>query len=54
MLVDAQKLISDDQPWVFFEHFKWFMPISKDLTGYTLSPLWYWDAFGRDLRPADA
>jgi peptide/nickel transport system substrate-binding protein len=54
MLVDAQKLISEDQPWIFFEHFKWFMPISKDLTGYTLSALWYWDAFGRDLRPADA
>ncbi|MGI9255034.1 MAG: ABC transporter substrate-binding protein [Thermomicrobiales bacterium] len=52
MLIDAQKLISDDQPWIFFEHFKWFMPMSKDLTGYTLSALWYWDCFSRDLKPA--
>lgn len=54
MLIDAQKLISDDQPWIFFEHFKWFMPMNKDLTGYTLSALWYWDCFGRDLKPAGA
>lgn len=54
MLIDAQKLISADQPWIFLEHFKWFMPMSADLSGYTLSPLWYWDAFGRDLAPASA
>ena len=54
MLKDAQKLISDDQPAIFLEHFKWFMPMSDRLAGYTLSPLWYWDAIGRDLVPATA
>ena len=42
-----QRLISDDQPAIFLEHFKWFLPMSTTLTGYTLSPLWYWDSFGR-------
>jgi peptide/nickel transport system substrate-binding protein len=54
LLTDVQKLISDDQPAIFLEHFKWFMPLSTRLTGYTLSALWYWDAIGRDLKPASA
>jgi peptide/nickel transport system substrate-binding protein len=54
MLKQVQKLISDDQPAIFLEHFKWFLPMSTTLTGYTLSPLWYWDSFGRDLVPAEA
>jgi peptide/nickel transport system substrate-binding protein len=54
MLREVQKLISEDQPAIFLEHFKWFLPMSTTLTGYTLSPLWYWDSFGRDLVPADA
>jgi peptide/nickel transport system substrate-binding protein len=54
MLKDAQKLISDDQPAIFLEHFKWFLPMNSRLAGYTLSPLWYWDSIGRDLVPANA
>lgn len=54
MLKEAQRLISADQPAIFFEHFKWFLPTTSNLTGYTLQPLWYWDSFGRDLVPATA
>jgi peptide/nickel transport system substrate-binding protein len=54
LLTEAQKLISEDQPAIFLEHFKWFLPMSATLTGYTLSPLWYWDSFGRDLVPVEA
>ena len=54
MLREVQRLISEDQPAIFLEHFKWFLPMSTRLTGYTLSALWYWDAIGRDLKPATA
>ena len=54
ILLEVQKLISDDQPAIFLEHFKWFLPMSTSLTGYTLSPLWYWDSIGRDLKAASA
>jgi peptide/nickel transport system substrate-binding protein len=54
LLREAQQIISEDQPVIFLEHFKWFLPMSTRLTGYTLSPLWYWDSFGRDLKPATA
>jgi peptide/nickel transport system substrate-binding protein len=52
MLIDIQKKISDDQPMIFFEHWKAFMPMTAGLTGYTLAPLWYWDSWGRTLKPA--
>jgi peptide/nickel transport system substrate-binding protein len=51
-LVDIQKLIAEDQPALFFEHFKWYMPMTNNVTGYQITPLWYWDAFCRDLQPA--
>jgi peptide/nickel transport system substrate-binding protein len=54
MLKEAQRRISADQPGIFLEHFKWFLPMSTSLAGYTLAPLWYWDSFGRDLVPAEA
>jgi peptide/nickel transport system substrate-binding protein len=54
MLKEVQRIISDDQPYIFLEHFKWFLPMSSSVTGYTLSPLWYWDAIGRDLVPVEA
>ena len=54
MLKEAQRIISDDQPAIYLEHFKWFLPMSTRLTGYTLTPLWYWDSFGRDLVPTEA
>ena len=52
MLKEVQRKISDDQPAIFLEHFKWFMPMTTNITGYTLAPLWYWDSIGRDLMPA--
>lgn len=54
MLKEVQRIISEDQPYIFLEHFKWFLPMSSSITGYTLSPLWYWDAIGRDLVPVEA
>jgi peptide/nickel transport system substrate-binding protein len=52
MLKEVQRKVSDDQPAIFLEHFKWFMPMTTNVTGYTLAPLWYWDSIGRDLVPA--
>jgi peptide/nickel transport system substrate-binding protein len=52
MLIEAQKLISAAQPMLFFEHSKWYMPMTKGLTGYQVTALWYWDSIMRDLKPA--
>lgn len=52
LLKQVQRLVSEDQPAIYLEHFKWFLPMSTRLTGYSLAPLWYWDSFGRNLVPA--
>jgi peptide/nickel transport system substrate-binding protein len=54
MLIDAQKLISADQPHIWLEHFKWYWPMTKTITGYEIRPLWYWDGWGRWIKPASA
>lgn len=53
ILIEAQKLIATDMPVVWLDHFKWFMAIDKQYGGYTIRPLFYWDAFLRDLAPAE-
>jgi peptide/nickel transport system substrate-binding protein len=53
MLIDAQKLIAADMPIIWLDHNKWFMAKDTSLTGYTIHPLFYWDAFLRDLQKAE-
>ncbi len=52
MLIEAQKKIAADMPIVWLDHFKWFLALDKTLTGYHIHPLFYWDSFLRDLKPA--
>jgi peptide/nickel transport system substrate-binding protein len=53
MLIDAQKLIAADQPVIWLDHFKWFLAVDKAFGGYTIRPLYYWDAWLRDLAPVE-
>jgi peptide/nickel transport system substrate-binding protein len=50
-LIEAQKLIAADMPIIWFDHFKWFLPINAKFGGYSIGPLFYWDSFLRDLKP---
>jgi ABC-type transport system substrate-binding protein len=52
LLIEVQKLVAADQPYIFIDHFNWFLPMSTHLTGYKLTPMWMWDCFSRNLRPA--
>ncbi|MGH2551958.1 MAG: hypothetical protein ACRDHN_21430, partial [Thermomicrobiales bacterium] len=52
LLKQIQTIIAADQPMLFFEHYKWYMPMSATLTGYEITPLWYWDCWSRTLAPA--
>ena len=53
-LIEAQKLIAADQPVVWLDHFKWFLAVDRQYGGYTIRPLFYWDAWLRDLAPVEA
>ncbi|MGI8477856.1 MAG: ABC transporter substrate-binding protein [Thermomicrobiales bacterium] len=52
ILIEAQKLIAADMPLIWLDHPKWFLAMDKNLSGYVISPLFYWDSFFRDLVPA--
>jgi peptide/nickel transport system substrate-binding protein len=51
LLIQAQALIMDDVPWVGLWHPTIQMALNKKFTGYTINPLWSWDAFAKDIRP---
>jgi peptide/nickel transport system substrate-binding protein len=51
-LVEAQTLIAADMPLIWVEYPKQFWAMNSAITGYELGPLWAWDCFTRDLRPA--
>src|SRR5215213_1471303 len=53
-LIEAQKKIAADMPIIWLDHFKWFLATKKGLTGYNIGPLFYWDAWLRDLKPSEA
>ena len=52
MLIDAQKLIAADMPISGSTITNGSWPRTRRLTGYTMHPLFYWDAFLRDLKKA--
>jgi peptide/nickel transport system substrate-binding protein len=52
MLIDAQKQIAADYALIWLDHPIWFLVLDKNLTGYRIHPLFYWDSFLRDLKPA--
>lgn len=54
MLLDAQKQIAADMPLIWLDHPKWFLALDNNLTGLTINPLFYWDCWLRDLKPATA
>jgi hypothetical protein len=45
-------LIAADMPVLWIEYPVQFWPMNAAITGYELGPLWAWDCFTRDLRPA--
>jgi peptide/nickel transport system substrate-binding protein len=52
MMIDAAKLIAADSPWIMFDHPKQPFALNTQFTGYELVPLWYWDAFTKNIQLA--
>jgi peptide/nickel transport system substrate-binding protein len=49
-LIQAQALIMADIPWVGLWHPTIQMALNQEFTGYTINPLWSWDAFAKDIK----
>lgn len=46
----ALTIIALDSPWIVLDHPKQILVMNRELEGYTISPLWYWDSFTRNIR----
>jgi ABC-type transport system substrate-binding protein len=50
-LLQAQARIIAEVPWVALWHPTIQMALNKEFTGYTINPLWSWNAFAKDIQP---
>lgn len=50
LMIQAQKLIAEDTPWIVLDHPKQIFATNKHLQGYVITPMWYWDTFTKDMR----
>ncbi|MDF2682392.1 MAG: hypothetical protein K0R47_3582 [Brevibacillus sp.] len=50
LLIQAEKIIASDTPWIMLNHPKQIMAATKGIQGYTITPLWYWDSFLKDMQ----
>lgn len=49
MMIEAEKLIASDAPWIVVSHQKHFMITSKNVAGYEISPMVFWQAIMKDV-----
>lgn len=50
MMIEAQGIIAEDSPLIVFDYLKQPFALNKDYTGYQITPLWYWDAFVKNIH----
>ncbi|MBY0121131.1 ABC transporter substrate-binding protein [Bacillus sp. S/N-304-OC-R1] len=50
LMIEAEKIIAEDTPWIMIDHPKQIMASNKDLEGYNISSFWYWDAFTKNMK----
>jgi peptide/nickel transport system substrate-binding protein len=50
LMTQAQKMIADDSVWITVLHPKQTFVLNNDFEGYTITPLWYWDAFAKNIK----
>ncbi len=49
-MIEAEKIIAEETPWIVFGHQKQMLVINNGYEGYLPNPLWYWDPFLKDVK----
>jgi peptide/nickel transport system substrate-binding protein len=52
LMIQAQQIIADQSVWIVFDYSKQALAINKNFSGYEITPLWYWDAFAKNIHKA--
>jgi peptide/nickel transport system substrate-binding protein len=50
LMIQAQTIIANESIWIVFDHPKQPFALNKEFTGYDIVPLWYWDAFVKNIK----
>jgi len=50
LLIKAQAIIAEDSPWIVFDYPKLPFVLNKAYTGYKMKPVWFWEAFARNIK----
>ncbi|MGE5702051.1 MAG: ABC transporter substrate-binding protein [Clostridia bacterium] len=50
LMLKAQKIIADESVWVVLDHPKQILTKTKNIEGYSITPLWYWEAFMKNVK----
>jgi peptide/nickel transport system substrate-binding protein len=50
LMTQAQTIIADQSVWIVFDYPKQALALNTDYSGYDVTPLWYWDAFAKDIH----
>jgi peptide/nickel transport system substrate-binding protein len=50
LLIKAQAIIAEDSPWIVFDYPKLPFALNKAFTGYKMKPVWFWEAFARNIK----
>lgn len=50
LLIQAQEIIAQEVPEVIIDYPYLPMAINKSFTGYTLTPMWFWQAWAKDIH----
>lgn len=50
LMIQIQQIVAGDAAIIVFDHPKQPLAMNKQFTGYTITPLWYHDAFAKNIR----
>jgi peptide/nickel transport system substrate-binding protein len=49
-MVEAQAIIAEDAPLIIVDFVNYTMALDKDFTGYTISPMFVWESWAKDVH----
>ncbi|WP_391204153.1 ABC transporter substrate-binding protein [Psychrobacillus sp. L4] len=50
LMIKAETIIAEDTPWIMIDHPKQILASNKNLEGYNITGLWYWDSFTKNMK----
>lgn len=53
LMIQVEQILAEDSPWIVFDHPKQILALNKAYSGYDITPLWYWDAFAKNIKKVE-